>query len=203
MKQSIFVLAILLLSGLSLTACEAGERGNGKKPPSINGGEDEDTGEDAAFFEVETEDMIEFRLHAWSAAMSSSPGIIVELKHLDKNAVFECSLEKGYFFNTQQQTLKDQKFIIAEPGSIFYWSPHFDEYITEPAFIDIVLKIDGNIIGYSVIDINSFGDPKAHAYVARLLASALIPQIDGEYQNVTEEQIKAAIERVKERGETL
>jgi len=67
------------------------------------------------------------------------------------------------------------------------------------AFVEIVLKIDNNIIGYAVVEIFKTYQPDTNysSFRARVLRSALFPKIDGEYQDVTQEYVKTIIERIK------
>ena len=76
-----------------------------------------------------------------------------------------------------------------------YPGPSLDREIRQ-AFVEIVLKIDNNIIGYAVVEIYS-ADEYGHEFMARVLKSALFPKIDGEYQNVTQEYVKTIIQRIK------
>ena len=74
-----------------------------------------------------------------------------------------------------------------------YWETGLPD--VKQACVEIILKIDDNIIGYVVIKIKRKG--KTQSYSAKILKSSLIPKIDGEYQKVTEKQIRNAIKRVK------
>lgn len=145
------------------------------------------------FVEIETDNMIKIPRPTWNAAVSSIQGMI-ELKHPEENAVFECEVEKGYFFNLQTQQLKLQRRT-EKPGSTIYWHPSQNKQpIPDKDFINIVLKIEGEIIGYAVIGVNRISSA---FYEIKLLKSVLIPKINGEFQAVTAEQIKAAIEKAK------
>jgi hypothetical protein len=152
-----------------------------------------------AFVEIETCDMVKIPRSIWNLAVSSPQGMI-ELKHPEENAVFECAAEKGFFSDGKDiQKDRDQQEIIVKPGGTILWHPSFK--YPEQDFVNIILKIEDKIIGYAVIGINVFYGHNGF-YELKLLRSALIPKVDGEYQNVTEEQINAAIERAKKGRET-
>jgi hypothetical protein len=67
------------------------------------------------------------------------------------------------------------------------------------------VKKDGIIIGYAVVEI--YGDdfllidpspyPGPMLFYARTLKSAIFPMIDGEYQNITDEQVKYMMDKIK------
>jgi hypothetical protein len=143
-----------------------------------------------AFLEVETEDMIDCSLFFYSVARSSI-GDPIELKYSDENAVFECTVDEGSF-DYGQELLKS---ITLKPGGGFYWTSGPIASGTEQAFVEIILKLDDYIIGYAVVEIYQVNN--LNQYTARVLHSALIPKVDGKYQNVTEEQIKIVIDQIK------
>jgi len=99
---------------------------------------------------------------------------------------------------------RHSKNAIAKPGDTIYWE-HYDgtpnNYIYKgfiaKAFVDIVLKKDDSIIGYAVVEINQNGG--ANTYGAKISALVIFPKIGGEYQNVTEKYVKAAIKKIKEK----
>ena len=149
------------------------------------------------FREKKTKDMIE--LHTWYIT-SGVPNNAIKLSYSDENAVFECIVDEGNF-RTGFQYSKNKS---AKHGDTIYWVPWETDLDGEPTsaitqaertFVEIILKVDDNIIGYAVIKIERKGDSRS--YNAKILKSALIPKVDGEYQNVTKEQIKNAIEKIK------
>jgi hypothetical protein len=143
----------------------------------------------------------------------------VIMTYPDENVVFDCNADKGVLTanRTPMNDLKDtaknvsilpgeylwlndvekMKYIrwhnceIGEDGSVHY----LDLYPDYSDFIEIVLKREENIIGYAVVKV--FYVQSDIAYNADLLKSVLFLQAGGEYQDVTEEYVKAAIEKVK------
>ncbi|MCL2798636.1 MAG: leucine-rich repeat domain-containing protein [Firmicutes bacterium] len=142
--------------------------------------------------EVNTEDMIDY---SWFPRIPSSnnPGGVVTLKHPDENAVFECTVIKGAFGLPGNPTQYVQKVLVS-PGNSFRWDSNgMPNGTVEPAFIDIILKIGDNIIGYTVFEILG----SRPSFSGRLIRSVLFPQVGDEYQEVSEEYAKASIENVK------
>ena len=90
------------------------------------------------------------------------------------------------------------KNVNVHSGDSIYWTPYgtgeeiwnWGEY----AFIEIVLKSGENITGYSVVRV-AFINPESHSISVR--KSVVFPQVDGKYQNVSEEYVIASIEEAK------
>jgi len=143
---------------------------------------------DSEIVEVETADMIE--LHTWYFT-SGLPNNAIKLNHTDDNVIFACSVDNGQFgFG-----MNGLKTMIANSGDTLYWQDVDAEVsVIGHAFFETVLKADNNIIGYAVVRINA---TTYMWYNATILKAALFPKIDDEYQNITEEYVKAAIEKVK------
>ena len=141
--------------------------------------------------EVKTKDMIE--LHTWILT-SGIPNNAIVVKHTGENAVFECTVDNGQFWvhNLQQYS----KNATLKPNDTVYWHAWENDSndIIQYAFVDIILKVDDNIIGYAVIKILQ---KKPVTYTASVLKSALFPKVRGEYQTITAEQIASIIEKVK------
>jgi len=167
------------------------------------------------FIEEEFEDMMIDNNAAWSPVMSRV-GLPIELGYQNAFVTFEYSADRGCIIALEQKAYSGQKLTVKINN--IEWNtdkgPSMeDDYTIENAYIDIVLKIDSNIIGYAVISIDVVGrfpidsypaqlfPNGAPIYAAKLLHSALIPKIDGEYQSITEKQIKAAIRAIKEKNE--
>jgi hypothetical protein len=125
------------------------------------------------------------------------------MKYPDENVVFNCTVDNGRFYYKKPSPPPgpnipsiEAKNISAQSGHVVNWMEHEIEGPSAThAFIEIVLKLEENIIGYVVIEAYRVTGLN---YSANILHSALIPKVDGEYQAVTEEQVKAAIEKIKE-----
>jgi AMMECR1 domain-containing protein len=142
-----------------------------------------------AIVEVEAE-LIE--LNRWMM-VTSAPYNVIMVKHPNENAVFECKAIDGRLWLLGPEY---QKNLSVKPGDKFRW----DEFnVSGPLlthdFVEIIIKMEKNLIGYAVIEINRIA---SLTYNAVVLKSVLFPQIDGEYQNVSEEYVEAAIEKIKD-----
>lgn len=144
---------------------------------------------DMGIYEIEVDDMVDCTKFHYSAIMSSL-GYPIELQNSDENAVFECIVNKGSFIYSDEV-----KTITVKSGESFYWRNTDDTNKDERIFVEVFLRSDNNIIGYALVEIYQYSEP--HAYKAKLLKSAFLPQIDGEYQQITHEQVKAVIEQAK------
>jgi hypothetical protein len=139
--------------------------------------------------EVEA-DMIE--LHTWHFT-SGVPNNVILVKHPNENAVFECKVINGRLYLMGPDY---EKNLSVKPGDKFRWV-EFNESgpLATHDFVEIIIKIEENLIGYAVIEINRV-DPLT--YNAVVLKSVLFPQIDGEYQHISEEYVKTAIEKIED-----
>ena len=143
------------------------------------------------YTEVETEDMV--GLHTWIFT-SGIPNNAIVLKHNDENAIFECTTDNGQFLGYGLRQYS--KYATLKPNDTIYWRGWEDSSgeTTQHAYVDIILRVDDNIIGYAVIEILQ-NTPVA--YTASVLKSALFPKVQGEYQTITGEQIASIIENNK------
>lgn len=143
--------------------------------------------------QVETEDMIDCTMFRYNSS-SSWIGNPIALKYMDENAVFECTVDIGYIvlLGDPTQYVKNTHL---KPYAGLCWMPE-NGMKAERAFVDIILKNDGNIIGYAVIEIYP-NNPLGSTFLARTLKSAFFPKVDGKFQNVAENQVKTIIEKIK------
>jgi len=141
--------------------------------------------------EVETKDMVE--LHTWFFT-SGIPNNAIVVKHDDENVTFECIVDQGQFwvYDLQQYS----KHVKLKPNNTIYWHgwENGSDEIIQHAFVDIILKVEDNIIGYAVIEIIP---TTPLAYMASVLKSAFFPKVQGEYQTITGEQIANIVEQIK------
>jgi hypothetical protein len=153
---------------------------------------------ESVVIEEDTEDMIVFR--RWWTNASSSGTKVIRVQHPDNNTVFECKPYTGRLQRlVDYHDNDDEKNLSVKSGGEFRWMdgnnyPR-DESYSDHDFIEIVLKTGQNIIGYAVIDILERNYERL--WDALVLKSVLFPRADGEYQNVSEEYVKTAIEKVK------
>jgi len=154
---------------------------------------DEEPGEpeDATIIEVDAE-LVE--LTTWFFT-SGVPNNCIKMIYPDENAVFYCTVDNGYIDIRQPGSLKNMS--VHSGNTIYYW--HGIGLVSN-AFIEILLKSEENLIGYALIKVNS---RNAVSHEAVLLKSVLFPQINGKYQKVSEEYVKAAIEKVKDEVDAI
>jgi hypothetical protein len=195
------LMAAALLAAMAFCACGAELPGEDLSRGIEAVGPDSDE-ESLTFIEIETDDMVEFSIPRWNIAASSlNSGI--KIKYSGEDAVFEGAVEKGYFITWDQTLEVYVKEVTVKPGSTIYWHPSLKHSKPEQDFVSIILKTEGKITGYAVVGINAVVSDTTvpygthFRYELKLLHSALIPKVDGEYQNVSEEYVRAEIEKVK------
>lgn len=90
-------------------------------------------------------------------------------------------------------------------GDVVYWRGYevleaegatLDEKIANcgGVYLDIVIKADGNVIGYAVFEI---GAGRSMVFTSSLKASVYFPKVDGEFQTVTDEYVNQQIANAK------
>ena len=135
-------------------------------------------------------------------SMSSADTGIIKIKQLDENVVFICTVDNGVLGGPPRPPEEsfNAKNRNAHSGDSIYWISREwldgGAWVTQ-AFIEIVLKLEQNIIGYVVIKANTGISAPGSRCPLFILKSVLFPQIDGKYQNISEEYVNAAIEKVK------
>ena len=130
----------------------------------------------------------------------------IMMKNPGKNVIFNCTTDNGNFCWAYSilPTEDFVKNVCVYSGELIYWWPYTKGYgggsTVDHDFVEIVLKLEEHIIGYVVIEI--YRKIPLPSYNAHLLKSILFPQVNGEYQNVSEEYIKARIEKIKDESQT-
>jgi len=137
------------------------------------------------FIETKFDYMIE--LHTWHFT-SGVPNNAVVVKFTNEEAIFKCVVDKGLL----GFAVDSQKELTVKPNDIFYW---YADEIIEKAFIEIIVRIDNSIVGYAVIKITENNSHVDHT--ATVLKSAIFAKVNDEYQDITTEQIKNKINRIK------
>lgn len=146
--------------------------------------------------------------YSWSPAMSSRPGLPLELCAPDHpEAAFAVSAEEGTLLlweNAEIQYMETPLY--AENGETIYWTSlsqaddgGFTTYTGRTAYIRITIYEGEHIVGYAVVQIyaaNQEEDPLP-AYRARLLQSVSFPRVNGGYQQITEEYVQAEMDRIQ------
>lgn len=147
--------------------------------------------------EVADNNMIE--LHTWFFT-SGVPNNAIKLNHTESDVNFICTVDKGRLWNYELHEF--DKYLVVKTGSTIYWDSYDeDEEINKyDSVLEVVLKKDDRIIGYAIIEIESIKE--SLDYKANVLKSALFPKVNGQYQEVTEEYIKAKFEKLKNNKRT-
>jgi len=157
------------------------EQGKPKKPAIIE--------EDA--------DLVWVAFQNASIAMSSSRSFIITI-YPDENVVFNCMVDKGTLRKRgtpSYENVKNLKAVFKDQiiFNSFEIGENGQRIEVEYANIEIVLTIEETIIGYTVIQIR---DTSVQEGFAEILKSVLFPKVDGKYQNISEEYVSAAIEKI-------
>ncbi len=63
------------------------------------------------------------------------------------------------------------------------------------AYIDIIIKADGNIVGYAVVEIGAL--PKVDVLCSKLKNSVYFPKVNGEFQAITDKYVRQQIAALK------
>ena len=157
----------------------------------------EEPAELPAIIEEEAE-LVEVSYNPLSSAYSG----IITMGDLNENVVFICTVDNGVLARSPRDPEEPlyAKNRNAHSGYNISWVSR--EWLdggawVDQAFIEIVLKLEQNIIGYVVIKANTTITTPRSPCPLFILKSVLFPQIDGKYQNVSEEYVNAAIEKVK------
>ncbi len=140
--------------------------------------------------EEKYEKMIGFPIDYYCVAMSSVPGLPIIFKYPDNEVIFECTINKGSFKYDKKITS-----VIAKVDEKIFWCPGNIKEFTEQAYIDIILKKNGSIVGYAVIEIVK--KDNTCDFTPKLLKACVFPKINGVDQNITIDQIKLLISEVK------
>ena len=157
--------------------------------------------------------------YRWSLAMSSRPGLPLELSVPGyPDVLFEVSADGGalLLWESGRVTHVEPPFH-AEDGTTIYWSslmPATDDgagesgpviYEGDRTYINIVLWEGEHIVGYAVVEIyrDDTEDAVAPTYRVRLLRSVSFPKVEGEYQKITAEYVASEMAAAKGQAHAL
>ena len=149
--------------------------------------------EAGGFYERETNDYISA---TFSFMASSVYGYCISVEHYNKNLKFLCSVEYGSFGSPGLKTVE------LKSGENCYWG--FDNYMHESwnstIYADVIAKNGEQIIGYGVIGFFKYHTGMEDKDRCKVLKFAVFPKVEGEYQTVSEDQIKKAMDEIKNNG---
>ena len=138
------------------------------------------------FYEQEVDDMVDCSTFHYNIAQSGM-GNPIRLNNSNEGVAFTCTTERGAISEDNKISLKS--------GDGFWWWPN-DDLSLSGAMVDIVLRLEENIVGYAVVEIYPLSESGVQ-FAARTLKSALLPKMKGQLQIVTQEQVQTAIDEVK------
>ena len=123
---------------------------------------------------------------------SGVPNNVIKVKHENSNAIFEIKVYNGHIFGIGAGFTRTTTLKVGEETS---WQVIIEQSV-DMDYVDIVVKVNKNIIGYVVIKINRVGDSWLN-YTPTILKSVTFPKVNGRYQKVTEEYVQQQIKQVK------
>ena len=109
----------------------------------------------------------------------------------EENAVFELTAEQGWLYDGTNGFVKT---VVRQSGEIAWWDGTAHEAVRD-TYIDVIERVDDNIVGYAVIKLTYNEERNWHD--PSLVKSAQFPKVNGEYQSVTQKQVKTLIEENK------
>lgn len=187
-KIILWIVVAIFGAGLfALTAC------GDKQSPQGEDLKDYVYNEAGGFYEQEVDDAISV---SFLPAISSMYFYRVSVECDDKNLTFVLSVEYG---TIGAPDLKQYgKMVELKSGDYCHWGfdepERRDEVQGKPIYIDIVAKKGEKIAGYGVIMIS---DLVYWENRSKLLKFAMVSQEEREYQTVSENQVKKAMEEIK------
>jgi len=225
-KRSMFCVFIVILLGAFLfsgcgsdedNAKSLGSRGNNQGDDNDQGGKKDkpqgekdddkditdpeglDPEEDDPEKDDEIVDFIEedAKLVKIMHGVANFPSLEIEIRHSDKNVVFNCSTDYG-LFNIIPAGAGFEGHYLAKNASLYrgddvWWVGYELSWFgpwSSPVFIKMILKLENNIIGYVLIEAKPYDE------IPSVLKSVLFPKINSEYQDVSEKYVNKAIEKI-------
>lgn len=135
------------------------------------------------------EEMVELSTWHFTSGVANN---LITVNHSDANAIFEMRVDKGALLSKSSKEY-DTK-IIVNNGVTSRWDPIGVVEAFESAYMDVIAKVDDNIVGYAVVRICS---DNALGFSAEVVKSVTFPQVNGQYQTVTQKQVEAKIKAAK------
>lgn len=156
--------------------------------------------EAGGFYEQEEKNLV--WLHSWETMHSSGlDNIIYTVTDNENDEVRYVTTGTLYGYAPDGTWGLHEK--TTNSGDPVFWMHYRGSYsFGETAYVEITVMRDGNIIAYAVVKVED-SEMGLIFYKARTLKSVMLPQIEGKYQPVTNEQVQAAIDDViyQDRGE--
>ena len=122
---------------------------------------------------------------------SGVPNNLIEVKHSDPNAKFQLTADKGEFYEGGGEW---SQTVMRNNGELATWQSTWE---VELAYVDVVVKVDDNIVGYVVIKIMQ-DEVYIADYHAEVVKSVAFPKVDGQYQKISQKQVDKKIQAAKD-----
>lgn len=131
----------------------------------------------------------------YSEAMSVD-GMWIVFNAESENAKFECKSYKAKLIGGGVTAQNDTRKSIVD--DMVKWCPleNGKEMDIPKDYVDVIVKIDGHIVGYGVVEITQTSDSPS-SWTSRVLVAKVFPQVDGKYQNVLEKYVTDKIADAK------
>ena len=135
--------------------------------------------------------MIDF--YGWYLEESEQPHQI-EFYFPMEDVLFECISDNDYGGENQEAyecTVSAKQF--------FVWGYDYarpTEQNSYKSYIDVYVKLENNYVGYAVIELNI----TRHEDIPTVLKSVMFPKIGGKYQQISKEEVKYLMDKVKKAG---
>ena len=136
-----------------------------------------------------------------SNSQSSMYSLSFKVNLANENTIFELNCDNVYFSSENQKG----NHIFVKNGTLIHSSKLILDESIYNGFIDIIARIDNNIVGYAVIYIDPIFvvENSIYSYQYLLICSKIFPKISGEYQNISFDYLQNRISTVKSNINTI
>ena len=114
----------------------------------------------------------------------------------DENLTCICTTEKGFLRHPDTSLSKERTM---SANQTCYWEYFKTVKKNFVDFVSIEVQEDGHIVGYAVIKItwSSSNSHNLH-FIAENVSSNWFPEVDGEYQDITQDQIEKILKNARD-----
>ena len=143
------------------------------------------------FYEKTENDLLFFDENVAVSSLSRfTIGVLID----DESIVSEITTNYGQLYSASSQESGNMLALASGEKCIWGYYVNLGEDGQFPiVYVTVTVKKDGNAIAYGLIKITSLIGEDGH----KVVKFATIPQVNGEAQTVTDEQIQAAVEALK------
>lgn len=119
----------------------------------------------------------------------------------DDDVLFYCKIDNGFLTEgiATPKEVSDTKELVVKNGDKFLWSFTLNKHPEQNNFLEAIFKKDDNIVGCAVVWCEIFLGTVGYVTLVdyKCLKSVVFPKVDGEYQNITEEDVNELILEAK------